>query len=79
MKTIDVFVVDEDNQVVQDNKYNVVKVIKDSYNALTFLGFDFDGDFAIVKAAKDYSVNPFRYIVRRKVLIPFWFQDEEDE
>lgn len=78
MKTVEVFVVDDKNEVVQDTKYNVIKMIKDTKDLSTMLVFDMDGDISLIRAFKDYSVTPFRYIVRRKILIPFWFREEDE-
>lgn len=78
MKTIKVFVVDEHNEVVEDNSYKLIKMINDSIDISTMFVVDLDGDFSLIKAFKDYSVDPFRYIVRRKMLIPFWFEDKEE-
>lgn len=81
MNKVKVFVIDEHNEVVQDNEYNVIKMIKDNVDLSTMLVFDNDGNIAIIRAAKDYSVKPFRYIVRRKLLMPMWtaWTPEEDD
>ena len=78
MNKVKVFVIDEHDKVVQDNEYNVIKMIKDNVDLSTMLVFDNNGDIAIIRAAKDYSVKPFRYIVRRKILMPVWFSEEDD-
>lgn len=79
MNKVTVFVIDEHDEVVQDNEYNVIKMIKDNVNLSTMLVFDNNGDIAIVRAEKDYSVSPFRYIVRRKLLIPMWVPEEDNK
>ena len=78
MKTVEVFLVDDNNEVIQDHKYNVIKMLKDTHDFSTMLVADYDGDVAFVRASKDYSVDPFRYVVRRKFLIPFLIDDEEE-
>ena len=78
MRTINVFVVDDKNEVIQDNKYTLIKMLKDTEKLSSMLVIDADGDISLIRAAKDYSVNPFRYTVRRKILIPCWFKDEDE-
>ena len=78
MKKIKVFLVDDHDEVIQDHEYNVIKIIKDTGDFTTALVADYDGDFAVVKAMKDHSVNPYRYIVRRKLLIPI-LSNSDDE
>ena len=78
MKTVEVFVVDDSNEIIQDNSYNVIKVIKDTSTTTTMLVFYNAGDISVVKAMKGYSTDPFRYIVRHKFLIPMLFDDEDD-
>lgn len=78
MKTVEVFLVDDNNEVIQDYKYNVLKMVKDNHNYSTMLVLDHDGDVAFVRAKKDYSVDPFRYVVSRKFLLPFLIDDEEE-
>lgn len=79
MKTVKVFLVDESDKVIQEHEYTVVKTIKDTHDFSTMFVAGYDGDFAVIRASKDYSVNPFRYVVRRKILIPFFMDQGEDE
>lgn len=79
MKTVKVYVVDDNNKVIQDNLFNLVKTIKETNELSVMLVADNAGDIAIVRAMKDYSVTPYRLIVKNKLLFPFLSEDEDND